>query len=728
MWRTPGGRIPLLRHLDGPEQAGVRPAEGPGGTPGYVERDADALLRAALAGPRPRFALVVGEAAAGATRLAYEVVRSRHPRHAFVRPLSRAALSEAVRLAARSRRAVLWLDGLQDYLGAGGLTTAHLDGLGEAVVVVATMRAAEYRRHQAREASRLTGSDRGSWRAQDELLRRAAVVPLARHWSPAERRRAAARKDARLAAALEAAGEYGVAEVLAGVVRLRTRWTHARPPAETSPGAAVPDSAPRGGDVPGATPRGGEVSDGRAWSGELPGGRAGSGDPPGGGVPGRYAPGGEPGRGRRRGGAGDAAAGPYGTVPGPADERARGGAVVAAAVDCRRAGLRRPVDHALLRALHQPYLAGGGGGGGLRPEGLERAFTRALAWACEEAAAAGGLLAGSPDRGYTAAGCLLDLPGLPPVPDHLWRGLLAHVEPGDAYDLGIVARQEGRPVRAVQALTRALRGGVTAAELPLALAVGDAGRPRRAAADLAALARRSERRLGPRHPDTLAVRHQLAFFTGESGHPWAAAVRFAALVADSAAVLGPRHPDTLDARHQLAYFTGEAGDPRSAARQLASLLDAARPVLGADHPRVLAVRRGLLWYGAAEPDVAERDVTALLVDTQRRLGPADPHTLAVRAVRAASAARAGRTAEAVRAWEALAADRARVLGAEHPHTLYTRLEWAQALIAAGRPPAALPLLDLALEQAAPFLEPGHRHLRRLHELRARVTAAGPAPP
>lgn len=104
--RTPAGRIPRLRQVDRPELAGAHPAETPGAAPAYIERDAAPRLRAALAGGG--FVLVVGESTAGKTRLAYEVTRARHPRHAFVRPLSRAALPEAVRIAARRmpRRAV----------------------------------------------------------------------------------------------------------------------------------------------------------------------------------------------------------------------------------------------------------------------------------------------------------------------------------------------------------------------------------------------------------------------------------------------------------------------------------------------------------------------------------------------------------------------------------------------------------------------------------------------
>ncbi|MEV7168414.1 hypothetical protein AB0O18_01850 [Streptomyces sp. NPDC093224] len=666
--RTPGGRIPPLRRVDRPEQAGVHPAgAGRSGepAPAYVRRDAEPRLREALG--RSGFVLLVGESTAGTSRLAYEVARSLYPGHAFVRPLTRAALPAAVRAAARRRRSVLWLDDLDGFLGAGGLTTALLAGVAAAPgrrIVLATLRTQEFRRFHAREKGRLTGSDRDAWRIQREVLERAEVVRLALQWSAAERHRAAAGRpyDPRIAEALLAGEGFGVAEVLAAGPELLAAWQEAR--------------------VPGAHPR--------------------------------------------------------------------GAAVVSAAVDCRRAGLRGPVGEDLLRTLHRPYLPAQGA------DPLPEPFSDALDWAVHTAPAAdppspaghpaatghsaaagraaarpapapapspGGLLAGDRARGYTAFGYLLTAPGAEPVPDHLWRTLLTRVTAEQAYDLGLLAHQEGHPRRAAEALTRAALGRVPGADFLLALALGDAGRPYRAAADLTGILRRREDRLGPRHPDTLAARHQLAFFTGEAGNPHAAAARFAALAADAASVLGPDHPDTLAARHALAHSTGEAGAPAEAARQLARLLTDRLRVQHPDDPRVLATRRGLLWYRADDPARAAAPWAELLADTLRCLGPDDPHTLAVRGSRAALAARAGRTDEAAAAWESVTADRARVMGPAHPHTVHARLEWARALAGSGRPGPARALLTRTLGDAGTLLEPGHRHLRRARELLAELPPA-----
>jgi hypothetical protein len=63
-------------------------------------------------------------------------------------------------------------------------------------------------------------------------------------------------------------------------------------------------------------------------------------------------------------------------------------------------------------------------------------------------------------------------------------------------------------------------------------------------------------RLGPEHPDTLAVRHDLAYWTGEAGDPAAARDLFAALLPIRERVLGPEHPDTLATRQNLVRLRG----------------------------------------------------------------------------------------------------------------------------------------------------------------------------
>ncbi|MER5635374.1 tetratricopeptide repeat protein [Kitasatospora sp. NPDC002227] len=625
--RGRAGRVPLVRQLDDPVAAGVHPAEWSAeGAPAYIARDAEPELRSLLAGCQ--FVLLVGESAAGKTRLAYESVRALYPDHRFVRPLGRTDLSAALRLVGRGRRpAVLWLDDLEGYLGAGGLTEPELRALlaervGRAVVV-ATMRAEEHRRYDAREESRLTGSDRDLWRTERGVVQAARVVRVARRWSGPECERARLRaRDPRIERALRSSGRFGVSEVLASGPALLDSWRDAW--------------------APGANPR--------------------------------------------------------------------GAALVAAAVDCRRLGLRRPLPQEWLAELHLPYLAERGGED-LKPEPLGPA----LAWAGQPAHATSSLLTGSAAAGWTAFDYLLDGPGLRPVPDHLWDGLLPRLGAADCYDLGLVAHQEARLAHAAVALRRARDGAVPGADFALALVLGDSGHPAAAARALGPILAARTAELGPAHPETLAARHQLAYFTAESGSVAEAVPLFEALVVDAGRELGADHADTLAARHQLAYYIGESGDLVGAVRQLRVLLADRERVLGSRHAQTLATRRGLAWFRGCSGELlaAQFELSLLGTDAAAALGADDPHTMAVRGAWAWFALQTGQPAEAAAELAALAADRARVLGPDHPHTLSTRLHLAHAQAALGDPAAARAAARALLADAERVLERGHPRVRSI---------------
>ncbi|MFD8410183.1 hypothetical protein ACFV2Q_00155 [Streptomyces sp. NPDC059650] len=380
----------------------------------------------------------------------------------------------------------------EDFLGAGGPTTALLAGLSTAPpgrrVVLATLRTEAYRRFDAREESRLTGSDRDAWRTQRDVLRRAEVVRLARHWSPEERRRAADhRQDPRVNAALRAGERFGTAEVLSAGTELPTAWQNAW--------------------APGANPR--------------------------------------------------------------------GAAVVAAAVDCSRAGLHRPVSRERLCELQVPYLTARGGGD-LRPEPFAEAMDRA----CAAAYATSGLLVGDHSQGVRG------------LRDHLWRTPVTRVTPAEAYDMGLLAHQEGRSRRAAEALSRARRGGVAGADFLLAITLGDAGRLRRAAAELAGITRRRENRLGPRHPGTLAAR---------AGRTAGAPAAWESLAADRSRVMGPDHPHTVYARVERARSLNAAGRSGEARALLVRTLREAEPLLEADHRNLRLARDLLATLSTAGP-------------------------------------------------------------------------------------------------------------------------------
>ncbi|CAM5274392.1 hypothetical protein [Streptomyces narbonensis] len=108
------------------------------------------------------------------------------------------------------------------------------------VIVLATMRSEEFRRYDAREESRLTGSDRDAWRVQRGVLDAATKIRLERHWSEAEQLRAAAhREDPRIRLALESGDRFGLAEVVAAGPELLSSWQNAWAPGTNPRGAAV---------------------------------------------------------------------------------------------------------------------------------------------------------------------------------------------------------------------------------------------------------------------------------------------------------------------------------------------------------------------------------------------------------------------------------------------------------------------------------------------------------
>jgi hypothetical protein len=94
--------------------------------PLYVPRDLDSDLRTALQAARRSsgFMLLVGPAAAGKTRCAYEALRAVLPRWQFVMPGDAPTLNELVTSAAALQGSVVWLDEIQRFLTGPDRLTA----------------------------------------------------------------------------------------------------------------------------------------------------------------------------------------------------------------------------------------------------------------------------------------------------------------------------------------------------------------------------------------------------------------------------------------------------------------------------------------------------------------------------------------------------------------------------------------------------------------------------
>jgi tetratricopeptide (TPR) repeat protein len=574
------GRLPLVSEISDPVQLGVHRAQAPvvaappgqalpAGAPAYVPRDIDSELRELMA--TGGFVLLIGDSTAGKSRAAFEAARATLTSHVLIRPAGREAITAAVGRAARERRCVLWLDDLETYLGADGLTTAHTGrlttGTGHHRVILATIRAAELDRLTAQanaddEVGRLTTGD------LRQLLDQAQPIRISRMFTPAELDRARTRDwDPRIADALEKAEDYGVAEYLAAGPQLLDTWDNARVSSH----------------------------------------------------------------------------GPH----------ARGAALVAAAIDIRRAGWTSPLPRDLLSEICDHYLTGAEHAHTLR-EPLEQAWD----WATQQRNATTALLRPVPNASGTveAFDYLIDTiqrreGPLARIPEHTIRVAITHATPTDADSLARIAYAQGRYSLAEQAFRRAYQAEAN-----------DAAR-------------------GADHTDTLASRGNLALVLYDLGRLEEAETEHRAVLNDLTRVHGADHTDTLASRNNLALLLRQLGRLEEAETEHRAVLETRTRVLGADHPDTLASRNNLanVLRDLGRLEEAETEHRAVLNDLTRVLGADHPFTLASRNNLALLLNDLGRLEEAETEHRAVLETRIRVLGAVHPDTLASRNNLANVL-------------------------------------------------
>ena len=198
--------------------------------PEYVPRDTDAdehgvRAKVAAAAERGGFVLLVGGSSVGKTRCAAEAILAVLPDWWLVHPSGPDPVAALAQVP--SRRMVVWLNELQDYLdGEHGLTAAVVRALlNHPAVIIGTLWPERYAAYTTVPA--LAGAD--PYGRERQVLDLADVVRIGPEFSEAEqdRARAAAARDPRLRVAL-GAGPMRITQILAAAPQLVARWEGAQ--------------------------------------------------------------------------------------------------------------------------------------------------------------------------------------------------------------------------------------------------------------------------------------------------------------------------------------------------------------------------------------------------------------------------------------------------------------------------------------------------------------------
>lgn len=670
---TAHGQPPVVAAVTSPTMLGVHRAapsaglvtlDGRGpvadvypGAPAYVPRDADGDLaeRVAAGG----FVLLVGDSAAGKSRSAFQAISVTVPGHVLICPASRGAVAAAVAMAAAQRRCVLWLDNLEQYLGAGGLTADQVTQLsgragpgagpveddGGHRVIVATIRAAEY--------ERLTGGERDDdggrhiYRGAREVLDLASPVRVGRSFSPGEVDRAQARDwDPRIADALSHARTSGIAEHLAAGPELLRGWETARAAAE--PGAALVSAA---------------VDIRRAgYASPLPRALIDS-------VHRYYLEGGKE------------AAAPSGAWAWATHRRMAGTQLL------RSSGpdLVQVFDYLVDTVQRQAGCLGG------VPDPVARATIDCSGPAEADSIAAAAYREGRYDLAELAwrRACQVRTSDAAMGPDHpdtlATRGNIALALRAS----GRLKEAEAEHRAVVEAMTRVLGAeypDTLAGRGSLASVLHDSGRLEEAEAEQRDVVETMTRVLGPDHPDTLTGRSNLASLLHAQGQLEEAEAEQRAVVETMTRVLGPDNPDTLTCRNNLASVLRDLGRLAEAEAEHRAEFEACSRVLGPDHPDTLTSHGNLagVLRDLGRLDEAEAEYWAIAEAMGRVLGPDDRDTLAARRNLASVLHARGRL-EVAEAEHRDVLDRtAAALGPDHPDTLNSRGHLGLVLYARGR--------------------------------------------
>jgi tetratricopeptide (TPR) repeat protein len=214
-----------------------------------------------------------------------------------------------------------------------------------------------------------------------------------------------------------------------------------------------------------------------------------------------------------------------------------------------------------------------------------------------------------------------------------------------------------------------------------------------------AIARTSERVLGPAHPDTLLATTRLASAALAAGQGGDAIALYRRALDTLTGSLGPGHPRTVAAQVDVASALLTSGRPAEAITILEDVLAGAEHRRGPGTLDSLAVQDSLT--SAYQATGRQADAIGLarrtLAERERQHGSDHPATMATRASLASACLADGRTRDAIGHAKRTLADRERVLGQDHPDTLASLSTLAAAAYSARRLKEAVPLYERMLE-------------------------------
>jgi tetratricopeptide (TPR) repeat protein len=358
---------------------------------------------------------------------------------------------------------------------------------------------------------------------------------------------------------------------------------------------------------------------------------------------------------------------------------ARGAALVAAAIDIRRAGFLSPIPRTLLDRVHEHYLAD--------PEHARTPRERvpdAWAWATRPRAATTALLSPAGPSRVEVFDYLVDTIQrragfLGRVPEDVVVEALEHASPEDADSLARTAYAQGRYQTAEHAYRQAYR------------------------------ARAANPAIGPDRPDALATRNHLTRILRDLGWVDEAEAEIRGFLDTITRVLGPDHPDTLTGRDTFALILHARGRLDEADAEIRGVLDAMARVLGPEHPDTLTSRSNfaVILRDMGRLPKAEAESRDVLGARTRVLGSGHPDTLVSHGILATILRERGRTAEAEAEMRHAMDAMTQLLGPDHPFTLIARGEFTRVLRDLGRLPEAEAESRSVIAAMAQVLGPDH---------------------